>query len=130
MLTPVNDPNQANPSILHVCGRETILALRDDIFRLSGFEVTSTLDLKNALILYSQRPYTLVLVDVEGEGRVVAAEHLCGEIKHENPDQMVAFLCNYRVAITSDCPDEIIHAEFNPAAMIKGVKELLVPAEQ
>ena len=43
---------------------------------------------------------------------------------------MVAFLCNYRVAITSDCPDEIIQAEFNPAAMIKGVNQLLVPAEK
>ena len=130
MLTPVNDQNQARQSILHICGRETILELRDDIFRLNGYEVTSTLDVKNALTLYRERPYTLVLVDVEGEGRVAAAERLCGEIKHENPDQMVAFLCNYRVAITSECPDEIIQAEFNPAAMIKGVNQLLVPAEK
>jgi DNA-binding NtrC family response regulator len=126
----VNDPSQARQSILHICGRETILELRNDIFRLNGYEVTSTLDIKNALTLYRQRPYTLVLVDVEGEGRVAAAEHLCGEIKDENPDQMVAFLCNYRVAITSDCPDEIIQAEFNPAAMIKGVKQLFVPVEK
>jgi DNA-binding response OmpR family regulator len=126
----VNDPNQARQSILHICGRETILELRDDIFRLHGYEVTSTLDVKNALTLYRQRPYTLVLVDVEGEGRVAAAEHLCGEIRHENPDQMVAFLCNDRVAITSDCPDEVIRAEFNPAGMIQGVKQLLVPAEK
>ena len=130
MLTPVEDQNQAPQSILHICGRETILELRDQIFRLNGFEVTSTLDMKNAVNLYRQRPYTLVLIDVEGEGRVKAAEHLCGEIRHENPDQMVAFLCNYRVAITSDCPDEIIQAEFNPAAMIKGVKQLFVAVEK
>jgi len=97
---------------------------------MNGFDVTSTIDMRNAMDLYRKRPYTLVLIDVEGEGRVAAAEHLCGEIKHENPDQMVAFLCNYRVAITSDCPDDIIHAEFNPAAMIKGVRELLIPAEK
>jgi DNA-binding NtrC family response regulator len=130
MLTPVEDPNQAPQSILHICGRETILELRDQIFRLNGFEVISTLDMKNAVTLYRQRPYTLVLIDVEGEGRVASAEHLCGEIRHENPDQMVAFLCNYRVAITSDCPDEIIQAEFNPAAMIQGVRQLVVPVEK
>jgi len=126
----VEDSSSAPQSILHICGRETILELRDQIFRLNGFEVTSTLDMKNALELYRQRPYSLVLIDVEGEGRVANAEHLCGEIKHENRDQMVAFLCNHRVSITSDCPDEVIHAEFNPAAMIKGVKQLFVPVEK
>ncbi len=129
MLTPVNDPIQVRQSILHICGRETILELRDEIFRLHGYEVTSTLDMKNTLALFRQRTYTLVLIDVEGEGRVASAEHLCGEIRHENPDQVVAFLCNYRVSIDSDCPDEVIHAEFNPAAMIKGVAELLVTVE-
>lgn len=123
------DQNQARQSILHICGRETILALRDEIFRLNGYQVTSTLDMKNALSLFRQRPYTLVLIDVEGEGRVAGAEHLCGEIKQETPGQMVAFLCNSRVAITSDCPDEIIHADFNPSAMIKGVNQLFVPVE-
>ncbi len=39
--------------------------------------------------------------------------------------QHVAFVCNYRVAIDSDCPDEIIRAEFNPEALVQGVQNAL-----
>ncbi len=93
--------------------------------RQHGYVVTSTVYIPEALELYRQRPYVLVLIDVEGEARVAQAEQLCDTLRHQNPDQMVAFLCNYRVAITSDCPDEIIRAEFDPKAMIEGVQKIV-----
>ena len=42
--------------------------------------------------------------------RVESAQELCDDIKKVVPHQHVAFVCNYRVAIESDCPDEIIRA--------------------
>ena len=46
------------------------------------------------------------------------------------PAQHVAFVCNYRVAIESDCPDEIIRAEFNPEALVRGVQQALGKNEE
>jgi DNA-binding response OmpR family regulator len=113
------------PSILHVCGRETVLELRDEILRYHGFDVTSTLEMNKAMPLFLEKEFDLVLIDVEGEGRVVQAEHLCGVVKDAKQDQKVAFLCNHRVSIESDCPDEVIRAEFEPRAMVRGVQEIL-----
>ena len=100
---------------------------RDEIMRQHGYAVASTVHIPEALELYRQHDYALVLIDVEGEERVAHAEKLCDTVRHQNPDQKVAFLCNYRVAITSDCPDEIIRAEFDPKAMIKGVEKIIGP---
>ena len=116
---------QPKQSILHVCTRDTILDLRDQIFRLHGYEVVSTLSIAEALPLFRKQTYSLVLIDVEGAGRVPQAENLCAQIRDEHPGQKVAFVCNYRVAIESDCPDEIIRAEFNPEALVRGVREML-----
>jgi len=113
------------PTILHVCGRDVILGLRDQIFRLHGLEVDSTLSLDEGLKLAQARQYSLVIIDVEGDGRIPAAEKLCSEIKTHRPDQEVVFICNYRVSVLTDCPDEIIRSEFNPQAMIDGVKAVL-----
>jgi len=113
------------PTILHVCGRDVILGLRDQIFRLHGLEVDSTLSLDEGLKLAQARQYSLVIIDVEGDGRIPAAEKLCSEIKTHRPDQEVVFICNYRVSVLTDCPDEIIRSEFNPQAMIDGVKAIL-----
>ena len=112
-------------AILHVGSREVILALRDQILRLDGYEVVSTTVLEDCAKLFQERPFDLVLVDVEGQGRVPQAERLCAEVRTLHPGQKVAFVCNYLVSITSDCPDEIIEAEFNPAAFIRGVKDML-----
>ena len=111
--------------ILHVCTREIIRELRDSILRLQGYEVVSTLSLTEAETLYAGSKFDLVLVDVEGDGRVPYAEKLCEDIKEKDPEQKIAFVCNYRVSKESDCPDEIIRSDFNPEAMVKGVKELL-----
>ncbi|MFY9938045.1 MAG: hypothetical protein WAK33_14295 [Silvibacterium sp.] len=113
------------PRILHVCTRDIILGLRDQIFRLHGLEVDSTLSLDEGLKLAQARKYSLVIIDVEGDGRIPAAEKLCSEIKKHRPDQEVAFICNYRVSVLTDCPDEIIRSEFNPQAMIDGVQAIL-----
>jgi DNA-binding NtrC family response regulator len=111
--------------IFHVSSRENIMALRDEILRMHGFEVQSTLYSVKALDEVSQNDYDLVLIDVEADVKVQSAQQLCDEIKKVQPGQHVAFVCNYRVTIESDCPDEIIRAEFNPEAMVRGVKEAL-----
>lgn len=112
-------------NVLHVCAREVIRELRDSILRLQGYEVVSTLSLIEAESLYTGAKFDLVLIDVEGDGRIPQAEKLCEDIKKIDPDQKIAFVCNYRVSKESDCPDEIIRSEFNPQAMVDGVKELL-----
>lgn len=112
------------PAILHVCCRETLRPLRDQILRLSGFEIDSTLSTTEGLSLFNVRQYHLVLIDVEGETGIHDAESLCSEIRTAHPGQRVAFVCNWRVAILTDCPNDIIRSEFDPAAFAKGVKEI------
>jgi|SRR5580658_1551286 DNA-binding response OmpR family regulator len=112
------------PSILHVCSRETILDLRDQILRLHGYTVDSTLLLAEGLQYATAREYDLVVIDVEGDGRIPSAEKLCHDIKAVRPGQEIVFICNYRVSIESDCPDEIILSEFNPKAMIESIQAI------
>jgi CheY-like chemotaxis protein len=111
--------------ILHLCSRELIRELRDSILQLHGYEVVSTGSLKEAEAIFIQTKFDLVLVDVEGDGWLPLAEKFCADIKGENPDQKIAFICNYRVSKDSSCPDEIIHSDFSPEAMVQGVKEML-----
>ncbi|MBV8631122.1 MAG: response regulator [Silvibacterium sp.] len=116
----------ANSSkLLHVCGREQIRVLRDQIFRMNGYEVESTASLEEALKLANLMKYSLVIIDIDGNGHVPAAQKLCSDIKEHRPDQDVVFICNYRVSVQTDCPDEVIHAEFNPQAMLDGIKAVL-----
>ena len=117
-------PNN-KPAILHVCTRETLRPLRDRILTLSGFHVDSTLTHSEALPMFSTRHYDLVLIDVEGETGIPQADHLCSEIKTAQPGQLVAFVCNWRVAILTDCPDEIVRTEFDPAAFAQGVRDIV-----
>lgn len=116
---------QMSRLILHVGSREMVIHLRDQILKLHGFEVYSTLSIEEATELFKRRHFDLVLVDVEGQGRVPQAERLCAEIREANPEQKVAFVCNYQVSIESDCPDDIIEAEFNPEAFVAGVRKML-----
>lgn len=115
----------AKPYLLHICRREMLRPLRDQILRLSGFEVTSTLSFEDGLKRFQEQPCDLVLIDVEGESGIADAEQLCSNIKTLAPSQTVAFVCNWRVAIQTDCPDEIIRTEFDPKAFILGVEEIL-----
>jgi DNA-binding response OmpR family regulator len=113
--------------ILHVCTRETIRPLRDRVLTLQGFEVDSTLSYAEGLSMFWSRQYDLVLIDVEGENGIHDAEHLCSEIKTAQREQIVAFVCNWRVAILTDCPDEILRTEFDPAAFAQGVRDIIPP---
>ena len=115
-------------TILHICTRETIRPLRDQVLRLQGFQVDSALDHKEGLSRFWSRQYDLVLIDVEGERGIRDAEHMCSEIKSAQPEQMVAFVCNWRVASLTDCPDEIVRTEFDPAAFAQGVSSIVLRA--
>ncbi len=116
--------------IFHVSSRLNIMGLRDEILRMHGFEVDSTVYSNQAADEVANKDYDLVLIDVEADVRVQSAQELCDEIKKVQPNQHVAFVCNYRVAIDSDCPDEIIRAEFNPEALVRGVKDALGKNEE
>lgn len=122
--TVVELPNEKR-SILHICNREMLRPLRDQILRLSGFDVDSSLLAEEGLQMFWARHYDLVLIDVEGEAGVHAAETMCSEIKTAQPEQIVAFVCNWRVALLTDCPDEILRTEFDPAAFANGVREIV-----
>jgi len=116
------------PTILHVCTRETIRPLRDQVLRLSGFEVDSALSHREAISMFWGHQYDLVLIDVEGENGINDAERMCSEIKTAQPEQVVAFVCNWRVANMTDCPDEIVRTEFDPAAFAQGVSSIVLRA--
>ena len=120
---PGADSPQA--AILHVCSRETLRPLRDQIMRLSGYEVDSTLSHTEALAIFARRTYQLVLIDVEGESGIHPAETLCADVRTTHPGQLVAFVCNWRVANLTDCPDEILRADFDPRAFAEGVQAIL-----
>ncbi len=116
------------PQILHICSREMLRPLRDLVLRRNGHEVDSTLSVSEGLSMFWLKPYDLVLVDVEGEGRIPDAEYICSAIKTAQPGQLVAFVCNWRVAIQTDCPDEIVRTEFNPAEFARGVSRIVEKA--
>lgn len=112
-------------AVLHICTRETIRPLRDHVLRLKGFEVDSALTYSEGLSKFQSRNYDLVLIDVEGEQGVHGAEHVCAEIKTAQSEQLVAFVCNWRVANLTDCPDEVVRTEFDPAAFADGVSAIV-----
>jgi DNA-binding NtrC family response regulator len=116
--------------IFHVSSRLNIMGLRDEILRMHGFEVDSTVYSIQTAGEVTNKNYDLVLIDVEADVRVQSAQELCDEIKKVQPNQHVAFVCNHRVAIESDCPDEIIRAEFNPEELVRGVKDALGKNEE
>ena len=116
--------------IFHISSRENIKSLRDEILRMHGFDVNSALFSAHAADQVACKNYDLVLIDVEADAKVQSAQELCDEIRKAQPEQHVAFVCNYRVSIESDCPDEIIRAEFNPEALVRGVKNALDKNEE
>ena len=130
MSAPGDENNQTIPTlprkaILHLCKREILRPIRDQILRISGFQVSSTCVAAEALTLFHASPFALVLIDVEGSTDMHEAERLCSEIKTSHHGQLVAFVCNWRVATLTDCPDEILRTEFDPAAFVAGVHKML-----
>ena len=112
-------------AVLHICRRDMLRPLRDQVLRINGFHVDSTLDHNEGLSMFWARPYDLVLIDVEGETGIPDAEKMCSAIKTAQHHQLVAFVCNWRVAIMTDCPDEILRTEFDPKAFVEGVRTML-----
>ena len=112
-------------TILHICNQETLRPLRDQVLRLQGFEVDSSSTHEEGLSMFWGRQYDLVLIDVEGEDGIAQAEHVCSEIKTAQPEQLVAFVCNWRVASMTECPDEIVRTEFDPGAFADGVSAIV-----
>ncbi|ADW68470.1 response regulator [Granulicella tundricola] len=124
-MTPPLDLPHEKKTILHICQREMLRPLRDQILKLSGFEVQSTCSADEALSMFWASQFDLVLIDVEGQTAVHDAERLCSEIKTAQHEQLVAYVCNWRVAIHTDCPDEILRTEFDPEAFVGGVRKTL-----
>jgi DNA-binding response OmpR family regulator len=125
---PISEPFPLPASkrvILHICRREMLRPLRDQILRLSGFDVDSTISSTEGLQMFWARQYDLVLIDVEGEEGIHAAETMCSEIKTAQPEQLVAFVCNWRVALLTDCPDEVLRTEFDPKQFVSGVASMI-----
>jgi len=123
-MSPI-PPDPGSKTILHICSREMLRPLRDQILRLSGYEVDSTLSTAEGLSLFWNKQFDLVLIDVEGEHKIREAETMCSEIKTAQPEQLVAFVCNWRVAVLTDCPDEILRTEFDPQRFVSGVREMI-----
>ena len=122
--------DQANNSngrrrIFHISSREQIKELRDQILRFHGFEVESMIHSSQVADEVAGKAYDLVLIDVEANARICNAQELCGSIKKLHPELRVAFVCDHVVSIRSNCPDSIIHATFDPEALVRGVSELL-----
>ena len=105
--------------------RNAAAASRSDTSYFGIRHVDSTLSSHDGLKMFSSKPYDLVLIDVEGVSGIPEAESLCSEIKTAQRTQCVAFVCNWRVAIETDCPDEIVRTEFDPTAFVGGVQEIL-----
>ena len=78
--------------------------------------------------MFWSREYDLVLIDVEGTTGIKDAERMCSAVKTAQPEQIVAFVCNWRVANMTDCPDEIVRTEFDPAAFAQGVSSIVLRA--
>jgi|ERR1700738_3549941 DNA-binding NtrC family response regulator len=114
-----------NPTILHVSKREVLRPLRDEVLRINGYDVESIAEAEAARKKVAQKNFDLVMIDLDSEQRIPEAEELCAEIKKANPQQLVAFVCNYRVAMKTDCPDDIIRSEFNPEAFVNGVRSTI-----
>ena len=117
---------ESRKKILHISTRDELRPIRDEVLRLSGFQIQSTSSYEEGLNLVNKLRYDLVLVDVEGEDSVNSAERLCSEIKTRKHGPLVAFVCNWRVAVLTDCPDEILRTEFDPAAFVDGVRKTLL----
>ena len=115
----------SQPIVLHVCRREMLRPLRDQVLRISGYHIDSTLNHAECLGLLRTRPYDLILIDVEGESNIHAAESLCAAVRTATQHQLVAFICNWRVATLTDCPDEILRTEFDPRAFVEGIRAVV-----
>ena len=116
--------------VLHVCTRDVLRPVRDQILRVAGYNVESSETHEEALTKAQTNRYDLVLIDIDSQHHVRDAEELCSAVKTADPNQRVAFVCNWRVAILNECPDDIVRSEFDPVAFLTGVAAALHDKEQ
>ena len=121
--------SKSKASILHVCTQDVLRPVRDQILRVAGHNVDSSETHEDALDKARENKYDLVLIDIDSQHHVQAAEQLCTELKKADPNQRVAFVCNWRVAILNDCPNDIVRSEFDPVAFVTGVAAALSDEE-
>ena len=120
-----NGATSQKPHVLHVCTREVLRPVRDQILRVAGYDVDSSETHEEALTKTKSNRYDLVLIDIDSQHHVRNAEELCSALKTADPDQRVAFVCNWRVAILNECPDDIVRSEFDPVGFLSGVAAAL-----
>ncbi|HKO20195.1 MAG TPA: response regulator [Acidobacteriaceae bacterium] len=99
--------------------------MRDQILRVAGYDVDSAETHEDALAKARSNRYDLVLIDIDSQHNVRNAEELCSAVKTADPSQRVAFVCNWRVAILNECPDDIVRSEFDPVGFLSGVAAAL-----
>jgi CheY-like chemotaxis protein len=124
MATAMSSPKTR---ILHLCAREHLLPLRDHALRNAGYEVDSVGDSNTALTRACSTHFEMVIIDVESDAQMARAEAFCEHIRKALPNIVVAFACNWQVSHNSQCPDEVIHTEFNPDAFVSGIRQMLKP---
>ena len=117
--------NSQKQHVLHVCTRDVLRPVRDQILRVAGYEVDSAETHEDALAKARSNRYDLVLIDIDSQHNVRNAEELCSAVKTADPSQRVAFVCNWRVAILNECPDDIVRSEFDPVGFLSGVAAAL-----
>jgi CheY-like chemotaxis protein len=113
--------------ILHLCAREHLLPLRDHALSNAGYAVESVSDSKTALTRACSTHFDMVIIDVESDAQVPRAEEFCEHLRKALPGIIVAFACNWQVSHNSNCPDEVIHTEFNPDVFVSGIRQMLKP---
>ena len=128
--TTAGNGAQSKGHVLHVCSREVLRPVRDQILRVAGYNVESSETHEDALAKTQTNRYDLVLIDIDSQHHVRDAEELCSAVKTADPNQRVAFVCNWRVAILNECPDDIVRSEFDPVAFLTGVAAALQGKEQ
>jgi len=111
--------------ILHVCTRDVLRTVRDQIMSVAGYDVDSCETHEEALAKATSNRYDLILIDIDSQHNVRHAEELCSAIKTADPKQRVVFVCNWRVAILNECPDDIVRSEFDPVGFLSGVAAAL-----
>ena len=124
-----NGAESQKQRILHVCTRDVLRPVRDQILRVAGYDVDSSETHEDALTKAKENRYDLVLIDIDSQHHVRNAEELCSAVKSADPTQRVAFVCNWRVAILNECPDDIVRSEFDPVGFLNGVAATLQNGE-
>ena len=125
MNTQQGSSGSVKSSILHISAQGLLRTIRDQILRVAGYEVTSCDGYDNATEILEKASFDLILIDIQSEGDLKAADEFCAVLKEVKPEQKVAFVCNWRVAIISHCPDDVVRSEFDPAAFVSGVQNVV-----